>query len=102
MNAKISVTVGSIIGACALHFALGACHGNGNAEAAPSDCATWTIAYYTYDLAAPADDIAMLPANQILGQQNMPAGWEPISAAFVGESSNTALRLIIPIRQCAM
>ena len=46
MNAKISVTIGSIIGACALHFALGACHGNGNAEAAPSDCATWTIAYY--------------------------------------------------------
>jgi hypothetical protein len=60
------------------------------------------IAYYTDELPAPGNNITMLPPNQILGQQNPPAGWEPISAAFVGEANNMTLRLVAPIRQCAM
>ncbi len=100
MKAKLSITFGSIVGACMLHFVLASCTGNGDADAA-SSCAQWTTAYYVYDIATPGGHLTDIPVNQIIGKTAMPAGWEPVTVQYIGGGSNDLLNLVT-LRQCAM
>jgi hypothetical protein len=100
MNTKISVTIGSIIGACVLHFALASCSGNGNADAS-TDCASWSTAYYAYDIPITGGEPTDVPVNQVIGSTPMPAGWEPIAFTWIGGDSSH-LRTLATIRQCSM
>lgn len=113
LKASASVVVASLVGACAIHFALTACSNSARggstdgtpdafAQASPA-CSSWQIAvYYAPDILS-----ASGPGNWPSGLSSavtLPSGWEPIQATpFGGTTSATTntVGALAVLRKCA-
>jgi len=110
MKNKISIVVGSILGAMALHAVLAACgvsvpsaisDAGASLDAGASStstCSAWTTAYYFYDV--PASGVSGFPQSQIVGSQAMPAGWEPIGMSAGQGAATGNVGVLVALRQC--
>jgi hypothetical protein len=108
MKNRISIVVGSILGALTLHAVLTACGvkapaaisdaGAAGGATSASTCSAWNTAYYFYDV--PAAGVNAFPLSQIVGSTAMPAGWEPIGMS-AGEGAVTGnVGVLVALRQC--
>lgn len=100
MNQRVSLILGSLAGAAAIHIALSACSGASStpdARAQASACAQWEVATArdSFNLAATGKDLLGKPVSEgEFGHVSLvPAGWEPIGT---GDQSGTYV-----LRRCA-
>ena len=100
MQTKATILLGSLLGAFAIHVALSACHGSGNANAQSSPtCASWQTAFVLQSVPSNAMNFTTAPMNQALGTQALPAGWEPMQTEVVEDDGTTA-QVVVHARQC--
>jgi hypothetical protein len=95
---KLNIVMGSLLGACAIHFTLAACGNSGkssvdttgdaHAQTTSSTCASWTIASFQ----SPVTEVNQ---NGIVLSAGVTPGWEPISAEFLTAGGVNAV-----VRQC--
>ena len=103
MKTKLSILVGSLAGACAIHLVLTACGGghgsitqDAGAQTTPA-CTSWKPAIFFYDVTA---DYANIPPNKILEAPAIPEGWEPVNAVPWGGDTKS-VRVQVALRKCA-
>jgi hypothetical protein len=104
MNRKVSIVMGSLVGACALNLLFVACGtpGRAQAQAQASSCTSWQLAAF-YQPGLLASTGADWPAG-LSKTVDLPAGWEPIEATPFGGSSSTASTVygaLVVVRHCA-
>ena len=108
---KLSLVLGSLVGACALHFVLSACSGaarginrspTADAYAEEPPCSNWQTAFVVNNVDVGGDyrDPRAVPKNVILGAAPLPAGWEPISVDITGGLGNTTVNYVATVRKC--
>lgn len=99
MNHRVSIILGSLVGAAAIHVALSACSGGSSsptpdAHADASGCAQWQVAlvFGSPYITSTGKDINGDPsdAGDFGNVGLVPAGWEPIGTA--GEAGRLVLR----------
>ena len=117
MNAKASIVVGSLLGACAIQVVVTACgslghagSSSGDANAQPTSasatgCTAWQTSVSYYESNAPylaLDDTSSIPQNQALVVNPAPAGWEPLAVQVVSYGTTTSPNagLLVSLRQC--
>ncbi len=100
MTQRVSLILGSLAGAAAIHIALSACSGASptpDARADTSACAQWEVATArdSFNLTATQKDLEGKPSPEgNFGHvSRVPAGWEPIG---IGDQSGTYV-----LRRCA-
>jgi hypothetical protein len=109
---KVSIAVGSIVGALILHAVLVACGSSSASSAIPnanagqgSACGTWQISrHYTPDVATTQHFMGGdFPAG-LATPTTLPAGWEPISAQMWSADApdgGFGYGALVMVRRCA-
>jgi hypothetical protein len=104
VNRKVSIVLGSMLGACVLNLLFVACGSptNAQAQAPASACTSWQLAAF-YQPNVLMKGAADWPSG-LSSTVNLPTGWEPIEASPWGGSSSTTsttIGTLVVVRHCA-